>query len=212
MATDPGFQRMLVAHAGPGAFAPMARSMMAKLGYLILDPEAFTDAVGADAKPDLLLVDEQNLDAFAAERTIPVIAIVGCSAASDPRPGVAGVVKRPASLHGLYRLVQEVLEDHPRATPRVPTQLSALCRFKDGARRVPVRSLSQNGCLVEAPDVPDLGTLFDMQLELPEQAPVTVAAEVGYTIASGTGVIFCGMSVASRYAIAAHVTALLRQP
>ncbi len=211
MATDPGFQRMLVAHTGHGAFAPMARSMMAKLGYQIVDPEAFTAAAGEGAVPDLLLVDEQNLGAFAAEKTVPIIALMGRSAGSDPPPGVVGAVKRPASLHGLYRLVQEVLEDHPRATPRVPTRLSALCRFQDGARRVPVRSLSQNGCLIAAPDVPALGTVFDLHLELPEQDPVTVAAEVGYTIASGTGLIFCGMSVASRYAIAAHVTSLLRQ-
>jgi hypothetical protein len=211
MTTDHGFQRMLVAHAGPGAFAPMARSMMAKLGYQILDPEAFAEAIGNDAVPDLLLVDEQNLEAVASGSGVPIIAMVGRAAGSDPPPGVTGVVRRPASLHGLYRLVQEVLEDHPRATPRVPTQLSALCRFRDGARRVPVRSLSQNGCLIAAPDVPALGTVFDMHLELPEQDPVTLAAEVGYTIAAGTGLIFCGMSVASRYAIAAHVTSLLRQ-
>jgi len=211
MATDPGFQRRLVAHADPRAFAPMTRSMMAKLGYQILDPEAFAESAEDGAKPDLLLVDEDQLAGLEGETSVPIIAIVGRSSSVDPRPGVVGVVKRPANLHGLYRLMQEVLEEHPRATPRVETRLGAMCRFPEGARRVPVLSLSQNGCLIRAPAVPPLGTSFDLRLDLPNQDPVMVEAEVGYTIAAGTGVIFSGMSIVSRYAIAAHVTTLLRQ-
>ena len=34
-----GLKRVLISHAGPEAYAPMTRVILAKLGYLVLMPE-----------------------------------------------------------------------------------------------------------------------------------------------------------------------------
>ena len=55
--------RILVSHAAPEAYAPMARALMAKLGYEIVLPEEFEAIAEANdlERPAVRIVDERQL-------------------------------------------------------------------------------------------------------------------------------------------------------
>jgi hypothetical protein len=122
---------------------------------------------------------------------------------ADPR--IVGAVRRPAGLHELYRLVQQVLEDTPRASPRIPTHLPARCRVGDREWASSVLSLSENGCLMRSAEVPVLGTRLDVSFSLPRSGVLRLDAEIAYQLVPDLGVVFNGTSPGVRDAIKGYV-------
>ena len=124
---------LIVSHAAPDAYAPMTRAILAKLGYAILLPEEY-ESLGAargDETPILRIVDERQLaevpdDAVA----LPLIVLTGRHGVTGADSRIVGAVRRPAGMHELFRLIQQVTEETPRSTPRVPTHLHARCRTR----------------------------------------------------------------------------------
>ena len=207
-------QRLLVTHAGPEAYAPMARAILAKLGYQIVDPDEYPAAaaeLGLD-RPHLRLVDERTLADVETEEEdppVPIVVLCGRHGVSGVDPRIVGAIRRPAGLHEIYRLVQQVLEDTPRSTPRVPTHLTARCRRNGREWRGAVLSLSENGCLLRSPETLLLGSRIALGFELPRSGAIEVDAEIAYQLVPDLGVVFNATSPGVREAIGGYVTAVL---
>jgi hypothetical protein len=205
--------RLLVTHAAPEAYAPLARNILAKLGYRIVEPEDFP-AIAAELgveRPDLRLVDDRALADVEDDDDppVPIVALCGRHGVTGADPRIVGAVRRPAGLHEIYRLVQQVLEDTPRSTPRVPTHLAARCRREGREWRGAVLSLSENGCLLRSPEPLLLGARFQLVFELPKSGPLEFDAEVAYQLVPDLGVVFNATSPGVREAISAYVTRAL---
>jgi hypothetical protein len=206
-------QRLLVTHAAPEAYAPMARSILAKLGYRIVDPDEWP-AVAAELGvecPHLRLVDERSLADVEDEEDppVPIVVLCGRHGVTGADPRIVGAIRRPAGLHEIYRLVQQVLEDTPRSTPRVPTHLAARCRRDGREWRGAVLSLSENGCLLRSPEPLLLGSRIALGFELPRSGPVELDAEIAYQLVPDLGVVFHATSPGVREAIGGYVSAAL---
>lgn len=205
--------RLLVTHAAPEAFAPLARNILAKLGYRIVDPEDF-EAVAAELgveRPDLRLVDERSLaDAGDDEDPpVPIVVLCGRHGVTGADPRIVGAIRRPAGLHEIYRLVQQVLEDTPRSTPRVPTHLAARCQSEGREWRGAVLSLSENGCLLRSSEPLMLGSRIALGFELPRSGKLELDAEIAYQLVPDMGVVFNATSPSVREAIGAYVASAL---
>ena len=208
-------QRLIVTHAGPEAYAPMARAILANLGYRIVDQDEYPKAaaeLGLD-RPHLRLVDERTLADIEMEEDppVPIVVLCGKHGVSGVDPRVVGAIRRPAGLHEIYRLVQQVLEDTPRSTPRVPTHLAARCRRNGREWRGAVLSLSENGCLLRSPETLLLGSRIALGFELPRSGSIEVDAEIAYQLVPDLGVVFTATSPGVREAIGGYVTALLAE-
>src|SRR5262245_37789045 len=206
-------QRLLVTHAGPEAYAPMARAILANLGYRTVEPEDFPAAaaeLGLD-RPHLRLVDERTLAEIEMEEDppVPIVMLCGRHGVSGVDPRIVGAIRRPAGLHEIYRLVQQVLEDTPRSTPRVPTHLTARCRRNGREWRGSVLSLSENGCLLRSPEPLLLGSRISLGIELPRSGKLELDAEIAYQLVPDMGVVFNATSPSVREAIGAYVAAAL---
>ena len=125
--------RTILLHASRDALGPMTDVILAKLGYAIVLPDEFERMRRAEPelRPDIQLVDERRLVEAAAfddgEGEIPIILLTGQHGATGADARIVGAVKRPAGMHDLYRLLQQLFEDTPRSTPRIATQLRAQC-------------------------------------------------------------------------------------
>ena len=203
-------RRLLVTHAHPEAFAPLARSVLTRMGYRIAGVEELSQlppSIGR-RRPDLRIVDERRLgevpeDGDAA--TVPIILLTGRHGVSGVDPRIAGAVARPAGLHELYRLVQLVLEESPRSTPRVPTHLAARCR-RDGREWTgALLSLSENGCLLRCTEPVTLRTEVEIEFPLPRAGSVWTPAEVAYQVPPDLGLVFYSTPAAVRRSIAEYV-------
>ena len=206
-------QRLLVTHAAPEAYAPMARVILAKLGYWIVEPDEFpavAAALGLE-RPHLRLVDERSLADVEDEEDppVPIVVLCGRHGVSGVDPRIVGAIRRPAGLHEIYRLVQQVLEDTPRSTPRVATHLTARCRRGGREWRGAVLSLSENGCLLRSPEPLLLGSRIGLGFELPRRGAVEVDAEIAYQLVPDLGVVFNATSPGVREAIGGYVAAAL---
>lgn len=205
--------RLLVTHAAPQAFAPMARTMLAKLGYRIVEPEEFPAAaaeLGLE-RPHLRLVDERSLADAGEEEDppVPIVVLCGRHGVTGADPRIVGAIRRPAGLHEIYRLVQQVLEDTPRSTPRVPTHLPARCQREGREWRGAVLSLSENGCLLRSPEPLLLGSRIALGFELPRSGKLELDAEIAYQLVPDMGVVFNATSPSVREAIGAFVASAL---
>jgi len=205
-------QRILVSHAAPEAYAPMTRVILAKLGYAILMPEEF-ERLAADPdiqRPVVRIVDERNLAEVPEELTpIPIIVISGRHGVTGADSRIVGALRRPAGMHELFRLIQQVTEDTPRSTPRVPTHLPARCHKGDREWPAAVLSLSENGCLVRSPEPLPLGTRVDVEFTLPRHGPLRLDGEAAYQLVPDLGLIFHATPARDREAIARFVTETL---
>jgi hypothetical protein len=204
--------RLLVAHARQEAFAPKTWSILGKLGYEILTPEQFENQPHVDnrdsVRPDLRIVDERRLGEIPEIETngpVPVIVLTGRHGVTGAETRIVGAVKRPAGLHDLYRLLQQVFEDNPRATPRVPTHIRATCRRRGREWIGAVLSLSENGCLLRSPEPVLLGSQLELSFELPRVGPVELWAESAYQLLPDFGLVFSALAPADRDAISAYV-------
>ena len=169
-------QRLLVTHAAPEAYAPMARAILSRLGYRIVEPDEYP-AVAAELgleRPHLRLVDERSLADVEDEEDppVPIVVLCGRHGVTGADPRIVGAIRRPAGLHEIYRLVQQVLEDTPRSTPRVPTHLAARCKRDGREWRGAVLSLSENGCLLRSPEPLLLGSRIALGFELPRSGSI----------------------------------------
>ena len=209
---DPSSPRLIVSHAAPEAYAPMTRAILAKLGYMILLPEELEAVVGdvEDAHPLLRVVDERQLAEVPDEgEQLPIIVLAGRHGVTGADPRIVGAIRRPAGMHELYRLIQQVTEETPRTSPRVPTHLHARC-CKDG--RVwssAVLSISENGCLLRSPEPLLLGSRFDVAFELPGIGELQLEAETAYQLVPDIGLIFHAITTRHRDAIAQFVSSSL---
>ena len=97
---------------------------------------------------------------------VPMIVLTGRNGVTGTDPRIIGAVRRPAGLHDLYRLIQEALEETPRATPRIPTHLPARCRRNGQEWKASVLSLSENGCLLRTAQPVPLGTQVEIEFPL----------------------------------------------
>ena len=201
-----------MSHAAPEAYAPMTRAILAKLGYTILLPEEFETIAGEAGleRPAVRIVDERQIAELPDEfDAVPVVVLTGRHGVSGVDPRIVGAIKRPAGMHELYRLVQQVTEDTPRATPRVPTHLPARC-CKDGKEWAStVLSLSENGCLVRSPEPLPLGTQLEIEFELPRSGAIRLEAETAYQLLPDMGLIFQATEARDRESIVRFVTQVL---
>jgi hypothetical protein len=211
METAAAEKHVLISHAGPEAYAPMTRVILAKLGYLILLPEeieSISDLAGA--RPLLRLLDERQYAEIPDDGDgIPIVLLTGRHGATGADARIAGAVKRPVGMHELYRLIQQLTEDTPRSTPRVPTHLAARCKGDGKEWAATVLSLSENGCLVRSPEPLALGRRLELSFELPRAGRLSFEAETAYQLLPDTGMIFHATRQADREAIAAFVTSSL---
>lgn len=199
-------RRIILTHAGREAFSDASRSILSKLGYAIVTPEEF-EACASDLgrdNPDLRVADERSLaeipeDAYS---TVPIIVLTGSHGITGADPRIVGAIRRPAGMHELYRLIQEVLEDTPRSSPRIATHLMARCS-RDGCEWTgAVLSLSESGCLLRSTAPQNLGSVFRLEFDLPRSGPLAVEAEVTYQLVPDLGLTFHGTAPARRREIA----------
>ena len=200
-------RRLLVTHAQPEAFAPLARSILARTGYRIVSVEELDQlppSIGL-RRPDLRLVDERRLAEVPEDGeggNVPIILLTGRHGVSGVDPRIVGAVARPAGLHELYRLVQMVLEESPRNTPRVPTHLPARCRRDGREWTASILSLSENGCLLRCAEPVTLRTEVELEFALPRAGSLWTPAEVAYQIPPDLGLVFYSTPAAVRRSIA----------
>jgi hypothetical protein len=208
--STPGMpHRVLVMYAAPEAFAPRTRLLFHKLGYAIVDPDELSAlmASGDCERPDLRIVDERSLGEVPEDSgpQVPIVVLSGRHGVTGADSRIVGAVRRPAGLHELYRLVQQVLEDTPRSSPRIPTHLPARCRVGEREWASSVLSLSENGCLMRSPETPTLGTRLEMSFALPRTGMLRLDAEIAYQLVPDLGIVFNGTSPAVRSAIKSYV-------
>lgn len=208
--------RTILVHASRDALGPMTDVILAKLGYAIVQPDSFEAlrSENPDLRPDLLLVDERRLVEAAAyddegEGEIPIILLTGQHGATGADSRIVGAVKRPAGMHDLYRLLQQVFEDTPRSTPRIATQLRAQCSRGDRSWEGRVLSLSQNGCLIRSPETIQLGQKIQLAVELPRAGEIALEAEASYQLLPDVGLVFSAVPAAQRHTIERFVAQAL---
>jgi hypothetical protein len=206
-------RRLVLSYAPPEAFASMTRAILAKLGYAIVAPEDYeplAEQMDRD-QPDLRIVDERSLSDVPEDgRTpVPIIALTGRHGVAGCDLRIAGAIKRPAGIHELYQLMQQVLEDKPRATPRVPTHLPATAAYRGCEWSVSVLSLSENGCLIRSAKELLLGSRVELRFQLPNGEPLELDSEIGYQLVPDLGLIFHATLPAERAAISRFVETAL---
>ena len=213
----PAWNRTIIYHASRDALGPRTDVILSRLGYQMLLPETFRKLQEEHPKlrAELLVVDERRFEEVAeygdreGEGALPIVLLTGQKGATGDDPRIVGAVKRPAGLHDLYRLMQQVFEDYPRSTPRVPTHLPARCETKSGTWKGRVLSLSENGCLIRSPEAILLGQKLQIELDLPRDGRVTLEAEATYQLLPDTGLVFNALEAASREALGRYVTSAI---
>jgi hypothetical protein len=179
-----------------------------------VSPEDWEQGDRAEVRPDLLLIDERRLVEAEiydgeGEDSLPIVLLSGRHGATGADPRIVGAVKRPAGLHDLYRLMQQIFEDTPRSTPRIATQLRARCRAGDRIWEGRVLSLSENGCLLRSPETILLGREIQLGLTLPGAGEVLLDAEAAYQLLPDTGLVFNALSPAEREVLGRFVSQTL---
>jgi len=214
MGLQPLAQRVLASHAHPRAFVDKAIAILGRLGYRILDVGAWDDDQ-TPGDPELLIVDESRqreltasgaLERFAG---LPRIVLTGRHGVASGEPGVVGAVRRPAVLHDVYRLVQQVFEDTPRTTPRIDTDIAVRCARRGDRFDGSLLSISENGGLLRCDAPPPLGACFDMSLDLPGSGTLSLRAEAAYQLLPNIGVVFSSLAPQERGAIGEYVSGIL---
>ena len=186
-------------------FSEGVPTALARLGY------EFVPARGRSTEPDARIVAAGRLNRLSAEATAPIIVFGGrrIVRASDPR--VIGLVRRPAKLLDLYRLLQNALETHPRSVPRIATSLPARSLRNGEDAPGAIVSLSERGCLLRsAKSLPGDGSI-QLQFALSDLGLIETRAEPRHLAGEETGLAFERLPEASRTAIAGFVTRSLTQ-
>lgn len=209
--------RLLVAYAHDRAFVDRTPAILGRLGYHIMTPEEFSELYENDdeptpRRPELHIVDERRLAEVPedeGEAPIPIIALTGRHGVTGADSRIVGAVKRPAGLHDLFRLMQQVFEDFPRTAPRIPTHLNVVCRRGGQEWNASMLSLSENGCLLRSPEPMPLGTRLELAFDLPRAGSMELCAEIAYQLVPDLGLVFSGVDPSIRDAIGGYVTEAL---
>lgn len=205
-------QRLLVSHARSAAFVEKTVAILGRLGYRIHDAERFTEAESRLGEPELMIVEETRLSdlddsgPLARFGALPRILLTGRRGVRSEDPRVVGAIHRPAGLHDLYRVIQQVFEDTPRTTPRVPTDLPVRCGRNGESFEGALLSISENGGLLRCEAELPLGTSFRMHVALPRAGELALRAEAAYQLVPNTGIVFSGLAPHDRAAIGEFVT------
>jgi hypothetical protein len=198
-------RRLLISFARPEAYGPLTQVILAKLGYGLVQAEAWGELPEevAAGGPDLAIADERRLSEVWTDgrEKLRTVALTGRNGLAGDDPRVVAVVQKPAGLHELYRVLQATLEPRPRSTPRIPTYLPASCRQRGREWRAAVVSLSENGCLLRSPEPVPLGSELQVSFDLPRVGRVETSAESAYQLVPDLGLVFSGAPAASRRAI-----------
>lgn len=212
MSLRPLTQRVVHAYARKGAFVDKTIPILGRLGYRILSAESDAEALAAAGEPELLIADEAHIDALLegeAGQGLPIVLLSGRHGVTRDASNIVGAIRRPAGLHDLYRVIQQVFEDTPRTTPRVPTDLRVECGRNGESFAGALLSLSENGGLLRCETDLPLGACFQMHLDLPEVGPLEVRAEAAYQLVPDLGVVFSGLDPSARVAIGDFVSGVL---
>jgi hypothetical protein len=208
-------RRILVSHCGKRAIAELTEKILGRVGYQILSPEDWALMHEASPervdKPDLRLVDDRCWDGVPAlnEAPEPIIMLTGRDGSEIKDRRISGAIMRPAGLHDLFRLLQTVLEETPRSTPRVSTKLQARYELDGQEWQAAVLSLSDNGCLLRSPEMLSLGTRLRLVLSLPNAGEIETDADVAYHMLPDVGLVFNSTASSDRNAIHDYVCELL---
>ena len=208
--------RLILCDASSDAFAPKTREILGRLGYALIDPGEWEVQQRGQPEPrlDLLLLDDRRLgesEVYQEEEgdPVPIVLLSGRHGATGADSRVVGAVKRPAGLHDLYRLIQQIFEDTPRSTPRIATQIRARCGRGEHEWDGRVLSLSENGCLIRSPELIPLGQKIKLDLMLPQSGPVSLDAEAAYQLLPDVGLVFNRLSPAHRETLGRFVAQAL---
>jgi hypothetical protein len=210
----PSWRRTILYHAPREAMGPMTDVILGRLGYQILRPGTLAQLqeTTPGLRPELRLVDERRLDEVPGldeddpDGKIPIVLLTGKMGAREDDPRVVGAVKRPAGMHDLYRLMQQVFEDKPRSTPRVQACLPAHCESRGVSWNGQVISLSENGCLIRSPEPIQLGQILQLELQLPKGEWIALQAEAAYQLLPDTGLVFNALNPNCRKTLEQFVT------
>jgi len=197
-------KRRIASHAEERDYAPVARSLLWKLGYAVLPAAELPD-------PELRIVREDRLADVAQLAPLPLIVLTDRREAGSGDARVVGTVRRPAGVPPLYQLLQLALEEHPRSVPRVPTSLRARATAGEQRFELEVRSISEAGCLLAGAKLPALDRALDLDVEFPWGERLRVAAVVSYEQGGRVGALFQGMTLAERERAAKLVGRLLER-
>jgi PilZ domain len=195
-------RRRIASYATERDYAPFARAMLWKLGYAVLPPEELTS-------PELRIVREDRLAEVAPLPARPLILVTDRRQPEIGDSRVTGTVRRPAGVPALYRLLQEALEEHPRSVPRLPVSLPVRGTKGSQSFELVVRSISEKGCLLAGPKLPNLETALDLLIEFPWGEKLEVAAVVAYEQSGNVGALFQQVTPAARLRLEKLVTRLL---
>lgn len=204
----------IVCHARPEAFAPSAWVLLCRLGYsmwLAEDYDRRSEDEREDDRPALRIVDERRLGEVEDEPgwdPTPVLLLTGRHGATGADARVSAAVRRPAGLHELFRVMQQLLESKPRAVPRVPVHLRARCERRGRSWDVSILSLSENGCLVRSIEPLPLETHVRLAFDLPLSSPfahLEIEADTAYQLLPDMGLVFSGIAPGERKALQSFV-------
>ena len=200
---DPVWKHTILYHAARDALSPRTDAILRRLGYQLLLPETLERlrAEHPTLRAEMRVVDERRLDDLDADDDLPIVLLTGQQGAAGDDPRVVGAVKRPAGVHDLYRLMQQVFEEIPRATPRVETRLRARCLSRDREWEARILSLSENGCLIRSPEAILLGERIELSIDLPQDRSVALEAEATYQLLPDTGLVFSPLDPPRREAL-----------
>jgi hypothetical protein len=205
----------ILCHARREAFAQRTQSILGRLGYAIWlaeDYYARREDLRREDPPVLRLVDERRLAEVEDEpgdSPAPIVLLTGRHGVTGADPRIVAAVKRPAGLHDLYRVMQEVLEDSPRSCPRVPTHLRATCSRRGREWGASILSISENGCLIRSSEPLPLGTDLEISFDLPSAGSFALQADTAYQLVPDVGLVFNCMQPADRVAIQKFVSSTL---
>jgi hypothetical protein len=204
-----GARRLVVSVARSSAFVPLARAILGRIGYAIVPLDEWAASpVLQELSPECALVDPARFGELPTDRPfdrMPLILITGREGAVLDDPRVLGAVQRPAGLHELYRLLQLAIEEHPRCTPRVPTNLPARVMRDEHSFTGSVLSLSENGCLLRTPEPVPLGSQLQIAFDLPQGGRIETEAQTSYQLMPDLGLVFERTHALDRQAIQSFV-------
>jgi hypothetical protein len=195
-------KRRIASYAVERDYAPFARAMLWKLGYAVLPPEEI-------AAPELRIVREDRLAEVTPLPERPLILLTDRRQPEIGDERVNGVVRRPAGVAALYRLLQAALEEHPRSVPRAAVSLPTRGTKGSQIYELVVRSISEHGCLLAGPKLPPLETALDLLIEFPWGEKLEVAAVVSYEQSGQVGALFQQLTPSARLRLEKLVARLL---
>ncbi len=203
-----GHQRQIASYVPPQAYAPRVRAALENLGYRII-PGVTRGRFEDDSwEADLRIADERHLDRIPLEDYLPrtpVLLLTGGDRVTWQDRRVVGSVPRPATLKDLYPILQQALEDTPRAAARAPTELPGRCTQSDRRWMGAVVSLSERGCLFQTSESLATDQQLNLLFPLPLGQIVTARARVIGQQGPSVAMVFDDLAPPSREAVAHYV-------